>query len=252
MSDLAADEARRAAEWLESIGWPESARELRKYADPPETVESLRAERDEARAELIEARDDAHEQRAYLAHYRRKGVADDAELARLRATHMEDEATVAWARGLKLSWSHSGPATEVLAPESPQHRVARHPSHWPGPEHWLGGDHSNQAPWEQGGKTPGQTLYELTHSTGLAWDQAGQSWRDMSERNANAVLAAHGTPTLTPVGEHPKQGTRGLLPVVVNASDEWVSKLEPFHCVLEAESEIVGVILADPRPDGAL
>lgn len=137
MSALTADEARRAAEQVDGE-WPELAALLRRYADAlglPETLESLRAERDEARAEVDEIK-------ASVGYWRQSwrdvcAALDHAnvEPARLRATHMEDEATVVWARGLKLSWSHSGPATEVLAPKPA-----------PGGEHWLGGDHSNQTP----------------------------------------------------------------------------------------------------------
>jgi hypothetical protein len=93
---------------------------------------------------------------------------------------------------------------------------------------------------EQASKTPGQTLWE-----------ADPTWsiipRDEAERMANAVLAAHGTPTLTPVGEHPKPGTRGLLPVMVGG-DWWWHDDRGVSLVVGAAYNI----LADPRPDGAL
>jgi len=79
MSDLSADEARRAAEWLESIGWPESARELRKYADPPETVESLRAELAAEREELVIAQGMASDVRAALENWQRRAVAAEED-----------------------------------------------------------------------------------------------------------------------------------------------------------------------------
>jgi len=61
--------------------------------------------------------------------------------------------------------------------------------------------------------------------------------------------AAHGTPNLTPEGEHPEPGTRGLLPVVLVDSGIWQSTAGWLVC-----SEYQGrrqEILADPRPDGA-
>jgi len=67
-------------------------------------------------------------------------------------------------------------------------------------------------------------------------------------QSAAAVLAAHGTPTLTPVGEHSAQGVRGLLPVVVGG-DGWWHDARGVSLVFGG-SAIYG-ILADPRPDGA-
>ncbi len=63
---------------------------------------------------------------------------------------------------------------------------------------------------EQDGTTPGQTAYKADGARG-EWDHAPQSVRDAYDRMGSAVLAAHSTP-LTQVGEHPKPGTRGLLP----------------------------------------
>jgi len=101
---------------------------------------------------------------------------------------------------------------------------------------------------EQDGTTPGQTLWELENA-GAPWHGLGVKVHDRWERIANAVLAAHGTPTLTPVGEHPKPGTRGLLPVVLD-DDEWGSgELGMFLCL--AGSTASRAILVDPRPDGA-
>jgi len=83
--------------------------------DPPETVESLRAERDELWRE-VEQRDDELDK------------AND-EIARLRATHTEAEA--AWAR-IRKSVTYRTTGLGDLAPNG---------------EHWLGGDHSNQTPY---------------------------------------------------------------------------------------------------------
>jgi len=107
---------------------------------------------------------------------------------------------------------------------------------------------------EQDGTTPGQKVYETwTKPYGFfPWSGISLETRDRYERAAAAVLAAHGTPRLNPVGEHPEPGTRGLLPVVVNEGDEWV-----FYCgpdiiyVCEAGSKTGSIVLADPRPDGA-
>jgi len=101
---------------------------------------------------------------------------------------------------------------------------------------------------EQEGKTPGQTLWEADRSHCATWRTAEPEWRVCSERIDAAVLAAHGTPTLTPVGEHPKLGTRGLLPVVLE-SGSWHTIYGAFLC--HVDSAIGSIILADPRPDGA-
>lgn len=101
---------------------------------------------------------------------------------------------------------------------------------------------------EQDGTTPGQTLWEARFKSSV-WSTLTALMKDRQEYAANAVLAAHGTPTLTPVGEHPKPGTRGLLPVVMD-DGEWGSPtLGMFLCA--ANSVVGSSILVDPRPDGA-
>ncbi len=102
---------------------------------------------------------------------------------------------------------------------------------------------------EQDGTTPGQTLWQATRPELGRWTGAVPDLRARFEQRANAVLAAHGTPTLTPVGEHPEPGTRGLLPVVLNEVDVWWSATGSL-----VRSEHLGRkqdIFADPRPDGA-
>ena len=171
MSDLTADEARRAADWLGDEGWllefaaaSGAVLALRQHADeldPPETVDSLRAE-------LADTRTDLHKA--------------NAEIYRLR--------------------------------------TVRHPSHW------LGGDHSNQTP--------------RTDTTLTEWKcpSCGETTR--------ARMADQDDPTLTPVGEHPEPGTRGLLPVEALGSGRWET-LEGW--VLHCDA---GVVVADPRPGGAI
>ena len=108
---------------------------------------------------------------------------------------------------------------------------------------------------EQDCTTPGQTVYETwTKPYGFfPWSGISLATRDRYERAAAAVLAAHGTPTLTPVGEHPEPGTRGLLPVAMGADGQWRNP----YCSVDSvyvcgsKSEMAGTILADPRPDGA-
>jgi len=105
---------------------------------------------------------------------------------------------------------------------------------------------------EQDGTTPGQTVYETwTKLYGFfPWSGISPATRDRYERAAAAVLAAHGTPTLTPVGEHPVPGTRGLLPVT-RSSGGWYSKDRDtgyYICNIKVGRQI---ILTDPRPDGA-
>lgn len=94
---------------------------------------------------------------------------------------------------------------------------------------------------DQDGTTPGQTAQ-------AAWHEWKVSRGDLFAFMAAAVLAAHGTPTLTPVGESPEPGTRGLLPVVLNV-DSWEYNKGSFAGM--AKSRVGRTILADPRPDGA-
>jgi len=103
----------------------------------------------------------------------------------------------------------------------------------------------------QDGKTPGQTLWEETCRRKVPWRDTPASTRDRYGYLAAAVLAAHGTPTLTPVGEHLKPGTRGLLPVKLDDANEW-NYDETFNYLCDVESELGRTILADPRPDGAV
>jgi len=115
--------------------------------------------------------------------------------------------------------------------------------------HFLNDRHVTIRWAEQDGTTPGQTLYLAEGMTDPEWGLMSASLRGRYERIANVVLAAHGTPTLPPVGEHPEPGTRGLLPVVLD-DDEWNSgELGMFMCL--AGSTASRAILADPRPDGA-
>jgi len=103
---------------------------------------------------------------------------------------------------------------------------------------------------EQDGTTPGQTLWEAGVGKS-AWSTLTPLMKDRQEYAANAVLAAHGTPTLTPVGEHPEPGTRGLLPVEVGiGGDGWLYNLgQNYLC--KVGGRLSERILADPRPDGA-
>jgi len=101
---------------------------------------------------------------------------------------------------------------------------------------------------EQDGTTPGQTLWEADRSHCATWRTADPEARSCSERLAAAVLAAHGTPTLTPVGEHPEPGTRGLLPVVF---DRGAWRRDVHGVALMFGRSPSDIILADPRPDGA-
>lgn len=129
--------------------------------------------------------------------------------------------------------------------------------------HFLNDGHVTIRWAEQAGTTPGQTFWEASLAEGQGHNMVSSSgqyiedwahesnavWHPSCERIAQAVLAAHGTPTLTPVGEHPKPGTLGLLPVV-QESGEWCSReLGMFLCL--AGSTASRAILADPRPDGA-
>ena len=97
------------------------------------------------------------------------------------------------------------------------------------------------------GTTPGQTLWEAD-PTHFAWSQAQSTVRDESEHMAAVVLATHGTPILTPVGEHPEPGARGLLPVVATHGGMWET---PSGWVVEDRGNRQRRVLADPRPDGA-
>ncbi len=116
--------------------------------------------------------------------------------------------------------------------------------------HWIDSNPNLTIRWaEQDGKTPGQTLWEAEDTAGcIAWCAASERSRALYERRATAVLAAHGTPNLTPMGEHPEPGTRGLLPVVLE-DDAWQYDQGAYCCL--AGSETSTGILADPRPDGA-
>jgi len=104
---------------------------------------------------------------------------------------------------------------------------------------------------EQDGKTPGLVLYEAWSkpSAFFPWDETSSGVRDRYERAAAAVLAAHVTPTLTPVGEHPEPGARGLLPVVCSGAQMWRHDGGSFIC--DRNSKVGRTVLADPRPDGA-
>lgn len=115
--------------------------------------------------------------------------------------------------------------------------------------HFLNDRHVTIRWAEQDGKTPGQTAVEAFAGEGTApWEARTPGSRDFWERVAAAVLAAHGNPTLTPVGEHPEKGTRGLLPVVLGGFD-WETEAGARIC--GSTAPLVGYLLADPRPDGA-
>ncbi len=103
---------------------------------------------------------------------------------------------------------------------------------------------------EQDDPTPGQTVREAADAEGQKRLTDDPFVRDQIERITAAVLAAYATPTLTPVGEHPEPGTRGLMPVVL-VMDEgaWVNLRGNFVCSWRPMQDD---ILADPRPDGAL
>ncbi len=104
---------------------------------------------------------------------------------------------------------------------------------------------------EQDDPTPGQTVREAASAEGQEWPTNDPFVKDQIERITAAVLAAYTAPTLTPVGEHPAQGTRGLLPVVVDEG-YYRSTVGGRMYLCEPDTIIGHSVLADPRPDGAL
>jgi len=119
----------------------------------------------------------------------------------------------------------------------------------------VGGRHSHVGQvstirWaEQDGPTPGQTVRGAASAEGQKWPMDDPFVKDQIERITAAVLAAY-TTTLTPVGEHPESGTRGLMPVVLVVDEgAWVNLRGNFVCSWRPMRD---GILADPRPDGAL
>ncbi len=117
----------------------------------------------------------------------------------------------------------------------------------------VGGSSDVTIRWtEQDDPTPGQTVREAASAEGQEWPTNDPFVKDQIERITAAVLAAYAIPTLTPVGEFPEPGTRGLLPLVSTGA-EWRTYADTdqptYICgvrVLMAEA-----ILADPRSDGA-
>lgn len=107
---------------------------------------------------------------------------------------------------------------------------------------------------EQDGNTPGQTAQSACFSDRerLPLNAENQYVRDQCARIVNAVLAAYAAPTLTPVGEHPEPGTRGLLPLV-STGVEWrtYADIDPPTYICGVRARMASVMLADPRPDGA-
>ncbi len=95
--------------------------------DPPETVESLRAERDELWREVEQRDDELHKA--------------NGEIACLRATHTEAEA--AWAR-IRKSVTYR---TTGLEEPQPRVRDELAPNGEALREIWRSGDHSNQTPY---------------------------------------------------------------------------------------------------------
>ncbi len=89
------------------------------------------------------------------------------------------------------------------------------------------------------------------------WDAGAdkQAVRAQVERVAAAFLDTLGTPTLTPVGEHPEPGARGLLPVMLVAEGDgegiWRSA-RTGRFVGYSGPDGLEVILTDPRPDDAV
>jgi len=123
------------------------------------------------------------------------------------------------------------------------------------------GDPRTTIRWaEQDGPTPGQTLREAASAEGQEWPTDDPFVKDQIERITAAVLAAYAAPTLTPVGEHPEPGTRGLLPVVLVTEGDGEGFWREGIWRSAGTERFVGypgpdgreVILADPRPDGAL
>jgi len=90
--------------------------------------------------------------------------------------------------------------------------------------HWTEGTPNLTIRWaEQDGTTPGQTFWEASLAEGRGhimvstsgvcvedWrNESNAIWHPSCELIAAAVLAAHCTPTLTPVGDSPEPGTSG-------------------------------------------
>lgn len=103
---------------------------------------------------------------------------------------------------------------------------------------------------EQSSTTPGQTLREAASAEGQEWPTGSPFVNDQIEHIAAAVLTAHGTSTLAPVGEHLEPGTRGLLPVVLD-TEYWRGTVGGHMYLCEPDTILGHSVLADPRPDGA-
>ena len=115
--------------------------------------------------------------------------------------------------------------------------------------HWAGNTHTTIRWAEQDDPTPGRTLREAASAEGQKRLTNDPFVKDQIERIVNAVLAAYTAPTLNPVGEHPEEGTRGLMPVVLVVDEgAWVNLSGNFVCSWRPMRDD---ILADPRPDGA-
>ncbi len=106
---------------------------------------------------------------------------------------------------------------------------------------------------EQDGKTPGQALREAEDGTTRSWVTATPELHERWERRGAAVLVAHGTPTLTPVGDFPEPGTSGLLWVTLLSDKRWhyYDGYGRYPIFCELDSTLGRTILVDPRPDGA-
>jgi len=205
-----------------------------------------------------------------------KGFPESSKLLRMRADDLER----AQARPLPAVPGWYSTIVVERGGESCTGALLRDDGNWATPRpilhsyaHLPLADYGLTIRWaEQDGKTPGQTLYEATDPQLGKWSANTSGFRGRFEQRAAAVLAAHGTPTLTewkcpgcgettrarmadqdailtPVGEHPEPGTRGLLPVVALSTGAWQSTAEwiPSGRYQGRNQDI----LADPRPGGA-
>ncbi len=208
--------------------------------NPPETVESLRAERDTARTKLAHAECVIRDYYAAL-----NAVRDEREKAKSDA-HRFNHRFEAEQEELVTALDELSAANDTIDRLRVTHADTQTDLHKANAEIYRLRAAAPVAETDWARSKPGAPD-TAAHGTPTLTE-----WKCPSCGETTRARMADQDATLTPVGEHPEPGTRGLLPLVSTGVEWRTDDGDAPIYICGVRARLASAVLADPRPDGAM